>query len=215
MVARVARATEVRGAGERRLPASHPLSSEWLGGDVREAASNLLGAVLVSTVGGVTTSGRIVEVEAYGGPEDPASHAAVRAGRTPRNDAMFGPAGTAYVYRSYGMHWCVNVVSGREGEAAAVLVRALEPLEGEEAMASRRGGSSLLTSGPGRLCQSLGITGGLNGHSLVRAPLRLMEGTRVPPSSIGVSGRIGVRAAADWPRRFYVRGSPNLSRPSH
>lgn len=200
--------------GERLRSVPHPLVPLLLEPDVAEVARGLLGAVLVSTVDGLTTSGRVVEVEAYGGAEDPASHAAVRAGRTRRNDAMFGPAGTAYVYRIYGMHWCVNVVSGAEGRASAVLVRALEPLEGEGAMAVRRNGRPSLANGPGRLCQALGITGRLDGHDLARAPLRLTEGAPVPDPSIGRSGRIGVRAAADWPMRFFVRGSPHLSRPS-
>lgn len=202
------------GVGERLRPVFRPHSPGWLEGEVSEVARGLLGTVLVSSVGGVRTSGRIVEVEAYGGAEDPASHAAVRAGRTRRNGAMFGPPGTAYVYRIYGMHWCVNVVSGVEGRASAVLVRALEPLEGEDAMVARRGGRASLTSGPGRLCQALGITGELDGHDLLQAPLWLTEGGRVPGSGIGQSGRIGVRSAADWPLRFFVRGSPYLSRPS-
>jgi DNA-3-methyladenine glycosylase len=154
----------------------------------------------------------IVETEAYHGADDPASHAATRSGRTARNAAMFGPPGRAYVYRIYGMHWCVNVVTGAEGDAQAVLVRALDPLTGLETMLARRGRASGLASGPGRLCQALGITGELYGHDLTRPPLEIRAGWSVPDADVAVSGRIGVRAAADWPRRFFVRGNAAVSR---
>ena len=161
---------------------------------------------------GVLTAGVIVETEAYRGADDPASHAATRGGRTERNAAMFGPPGRAYVYRIYGMHWCVNVVTGAEGEPQAVLIRALDPLLGEGEMARRRAGASDLASGPGRLCQALGITGALYGHDLRLPPLELRAGWRIPDPEVAVSGRIGVRAAHDWPLRFYVRGNPAVSR---
>ena len=160
----------------------------------------------------MTTSGEIVETEAYGGPEDPASHAAVRAGRTARNAAMFGPAGRVYVYRAYGMHWCANVVTGREGDPQAVLLRGLDPLIGEEEMARRRGRTEALASGPGRLCQALHIGGALYDHDFSCPPLELRRGRTVPEPEVGVSGRVGVRAASDWPLRFFVRGSPGVSR---
>ncbi len=156
----------------------------------------------------------IVETEAYEGPDDPASHAATRVGRTHRNRAMFGPPGHAYVYRIYGMHWCVNVVTGAEGDPQAVLLRGLEPLEGAEVMSRRRGGKEPIAAGPGRLCQALGITDVLYGHDLGRPPLRLEPGWAVDLAEVGVGGRIGVRAAADRPLRFYVRGSPGVSRLS-
>ncbi len=175
-------------------------------------ARALLGADLVSTVGGVDTSGRIVEVEAYLGPADPASHGAARIGRTARNDPMFGAPGTAYVYRIYGVHRCFNVVTGDEGFPAAVLVRALEPRTGMEAMARRRGRGTDLCSGPGRLAQALGIEETLNGHDLDRAPLRILPGAPVPDSAVQVSGRIGISRATDWPLRFTVAGSPHVSR---
>ncbi len=178
-----------------------------------EVARGLLGARLVSTVDDRRTSGVIVEVEAYRGMEDPASHAATRAGRTSRNEVMFGPGGHAYVYRSYGMHWCVNVVTGREGDPQAVLIRGLEPLEGEDAMSDRRGGRRPLAAGPGRLCEALGITGALYGHDLTLPPLVLAAGWTVPDSMVGISGRVGVRLAADRPYRFYVRKSRGVSRP--
>jgi DNA-3-methyladenine glycosylase len=175
---------------------------------VDQVARRLLGARLVSTVGGVRTAGVIVETEAYGGADDPASHAATRAGRTRRNATMFGPPGHAYVYRSYGMHWCVNVVTGVEGDPQAVLLRGLEPLEGEEAMTRRRRRHLPLATGPGRLCEALGIDGSLDGHDLCAPPLVLEPGWTVPAAMVGVSGRVGVRLAAERPLRFVVVGSP-------
>lgn len=179
---------------------------------VAEVARALLGARLVSTVGGLLTSGVIVETEAYGGPDDPASHAATVRGRTERNSAMYGPPGRAYVYRIYGMHWCVNVVTGPAGDPQAVLIRGLEPLEGVEVMALRRSDRRPLTAGPGRLCEALGISSDQYGHDLCLPPLRLERGWTVPDAAVGVSGRVGVRAAADLPLRFYVPGSSGVSR---
>jgi DNA-3-methyladenine glycosylase len=181
---------------------------------VGEVARALLGARLVSTIGGTRTSGVIVETEAYGGEDDAASHAATVRGPTERNRAMYGPSGRAYVYRIYGMHWCVNVVTGREGEAQAVLIRGLEPLDGVEVMARRRSNRQPLTAGPGRLCEALGISGDLYGHDLRAPPLELKPGWSVPDPFVGVSGRIGVSAAADEPFRFYVLGSFGVSRGS-
>jgi DNA-3-methyladenine glycosylase len=179
---------------------------------VLDVARALLGCRLVSTVGGVRAVGVIVETEAYAGPTDPASHAATRSGVTARNRAMFGPSGRAYVYRSYGVHWCTNVVTGPVGEAQAVLLRGLEPLEGLPEMARRRGRVTPLGAGPGRLCQALGITGAHYGHDLSQPPLQLLSGWDVPDALVGVSGRVGVSAAADWPYRFYVLGSDGVSR---
>ncbi len=168
-------------------------------------ARRLLGARLVSTVAGVRTEGVIVEAEAYGGPEDPASHAAIKAGRTARNAPMFGPPGRAYVYLIYGMHACLNVVTGAEGHAQAVLIRGLAPVSGVDVMTARRGGRAPPAAGPGRLCEALGITRDLDGHDLSVPPLELVPGWSIPEARIGVSGRIGVTRAAAWPFRFYVR----------
>jgi DNA-3-methyladenine glycosylase len=168
----------------------------------------------VSEVGGRRTEGVIIEAEAYVGPHDPASHAAERIGRTARNDAMFAAAGVAYVYFIYGMHWCLNVVTSVQGHPSAVLIRALDPLVGSEVMADRRRRQPL-TSGPGRLCQALGITGDLNGHDLRRPPLRLLPGWRVDDRHVVATGRIGVRHAADWPLRFHLLGHPAVSRTPH
>lgn len=187
------------------------LSEGFFRRDVRRVARELLGTRLVSTVGGRRAEGVVVEVEAYLGSEDPASHAATRTGRTERNAAMFGRAGRAYVYLVYGMHWCLNVVTGNEGEAQAVLVRGMEPLAGVDVMAARRGRQDELGSGPGRLCQALGVDGSLYGHDLRQPPVRVLPGWIVPEEEVTVTGRIGVRAAADWPLRFLVDGSPGVS----
>jgi DNA-3-methyladenine glycosylase len=175
-------------------------------------APDLLGARLVSTVDGRRTAGIIVEVEAYIGPDDPASHAAARIGRTRRNASMFGPPGRTYVYLSYGVHWCLNVVAGAIGNPCAVLIRAVDPTEGSDVMATRRGRERDLTSGPGRVGQAFGITHALDGHDFSSPPLRLLPGWPTPPGSIDVSPRVGVSRAQDWPLRFCVRGSPTVSR---
>lgn len=179
--------------------------------DVEVVARDLLGARLVSTVGGERTSGVIVETEAYLGSDDPASHAATRVGRTDRNAAMFGPAGHAYVYLIYGMHWCMNVVTGEEGDPQAVLLRGLEPLEGIDVMEERRGRSRDLGSGPGRLCQALGVDRELYGHDLTEPPLEVRAGWEVPDELVKVTGRVGVKAAEEWPLRFFVEDSPGVS----
>lgn len=182
-------------------------------------ARDLLGAVLVSDIGGVRTAGRIVETEAYLGAPDPASHAAERIGRTARNESMFGRGGIAYVYFIYGMHWCLNAVTGEPDVANAVLIRALEPVEGVDAMRERRAGRTGraprdrdLARGPARLAEALGITGALDGHDLALPPLVIAQGDALPDSAVAVGPRIGITRAADWPLRFFVEGSPWVSR---
>ena len=178
---------------------------ELLAGDVNEAARALVGwTLLVDGVGGT-----IVEVEAYD-HDDPAAHGF--RGRTERNASMFGPAGHAYVYRSYGIHWCLNLVCGPVGVPAAVLVRALEPTHGLDAMRARRGlaDERLLCAGPGRLCQALGVTRAHDGLALDEPPFELR-----PPDSpldVAVATRIGITRAADLPWRYVARGSRYLSR---
>ena len=172
---------------------------------VHEVAPELVGATLL--VDGV--GGTIVEVEAYD-HEDPAAHG--YRGRTARNASMFGPPGHAYVYRSYGIHWCLNFVCEAEGVASAVLIRALEPTEGLDVMRARRGldDPRLLCSGPGRLCQALGITGEHDGLALDHAPFQVHARAREPEVLTGP--RIGISQAADRPWRYGLAGSRFLSR---
>ena len=176
-------------------------------------ARRLLGTTILSTVDGVETRGIIVETEAYLGLDDPASHAHASRRRTPRNDAMFSARGTLYVYISYGIHHCINVVTGDEGDPAAVLIRALEPVSGLDTMAARRGRDRDLCNGPGRLAQALGITMRHNYHDLARPPIELQPGEEITDPETGTSGRIGVSRAADWPLRFFVKGHPAVKAP--
>ena len=169
------------------------------------AAHALIGAVL--TVDGV--GGLITETEAYD-RHDPASHS--HRGPTPRNAAMFGPPGHAYVYRSYGIHWCLNLVCGPE-PGAAVLIRALQPLHGLDAMRARRGAmpDRLLCAGPGRLCAALGVTAALDGRALDAPPFRLLA--PAGPAAVVAGPRIGISRAQAVPWRFGLHGSRHLSRP--
>lgn len=178
-----------------------------------EVARRLLGHLLVSEAGGRRTVGRIVETEAYVGPHDPACHA-YGGRRTARTEGLYGPPGTAYVYFTYGMHWCLNAVTEAAEYPAAVLIRALEPLGGLETMRRRRHGvpDRALCAGPARLCEALGVTGRLNGVSLQRGALRIVRdsgGAR--RAKIGVSGRVGISQAVDWPLRFFYADSPWVS----
>jgi DNA-3-methyladenine glycosylase len=182
------------------------LRRDFFARSVHAVAPELLGATLL--VDGV--GGPIVEVEAYDG-EDPASHGF--RGPTARNASMFGPPGRAYVYRSYGIHWCLNLVCEDEGRAAAVLLRALEPTRGIETMRVRRGleDERLLCAGPGRLCQALAVTREHDGLALDEAPFELLAPEHAPPV---VSGRrIGISVATEAPWRYAVAGSRFLSRP--
>ena len=181
-------------------------------------ARELLGCILVSTVGDERTAGRIVETEAYIGPHDPASHAAERIGRTARNDVMFGAPGLAYIYRIYGVHWCLNAVTDRTGFPAAVLIRALEPLEGLDVMRRRRAlpararSDRELCSGPGKLAAALALDGTLDGHRLNASPLWIEAGNAVADVDVMAGPRIGITRAADWPLRFYEHASIWVSR---
>jgi DNA-3-methyladenine glycosylase len=173
---------------------------------VHDVAPDLLGmTLLVDGVGGT-----IVEVEAYD-HEDPASHG--YGGRTARNASMFGPPGRAYVYRSYGIHWCLNLVCGEDGVAQAVLVRALEPGYGVETMRARRAQENprLLAAGPGRLCQALGVTRDHDGLPLDAPPFELRERERTPEIARGP--RVGITRAQELPWRYGIGGSRFLSRP--
>jgi DNA-3-methyladenine glycosylase len=182
-----------------------PLPGEFFARSVHEVAPDLVGVTLL--VDGV--GGTIVEVEAYD-HEDPAAHGF--RGKTPRNASMFGPPGHAYVYRSYGIHWCLNVVCEPEGVASAVLIRALEPVQGLEEMAARRGLDDvrLLCSGPGRVCQALAVTREHDGVALGEPPFELLPRTDEPEILTGP--RIGITQAADRPWRYVLAGSRYLSR---
>ena len=172
---------------------------------VHRVAPELIGAtLLVHGVGGV-----IVEVEAYH-HTDPAAHS--YRGPTERNAVMFGPPGMAYVYRSYGIHWCLNFVCEEEGSASAVLIRALEPTHGIALMRRRRGvaDARALCSGPGKLCEALGVTGKFNGLALDRAPFELHARSGTPEIAIGA--RIGISKAVEQPWRYGLKGSTFLSR---
>lgn len=167
-----------------------------------EAAPRLLGVHLVSEVGGVRTSVRLTEVEAYG-QDDPASHSF--RGPTPRTEPMFGRPGLLYVYRSYGVHWCANVSTSAEGTGAAVLFRGGDALNGAETMTTRRGGRFDLANGPGKLCQALAIDGSMSGLDLLdpSSPVRLEQGD--PPAEVVTTARIGITRAVDTPWRFVAR----------
>jgi DNA-3-methyladenine glycosylase len=194
---------EARGDGWRP---GVPLGREFFARSVHDVAPELVGCtLLVDGVGGV-----IVEVEAYDS-RDPASHG--YRGRTDRNAAMFGPPGHAYVYRSYGVHWCLNLVCGEEGVAEAVLVRALEPTSGLDRMRERRGldARRLLCAGPGRLCQALGVTQEHDTLALDRPPFAVLE--RAAPVDVAAGPRVGITRAAERPWRYALPGSPFLSRP--
>jgi len=181
------------------------LRKSFFARSVHEVAPELVGATLLFDGVG----GRIVEVEAYD-HEDPAAHG--HRGKTARNASMFGPPGRAYVYRSYGIHWCLNLVCEDEGTASAVLLRALEPTHGLEVMAKRRGTAEprTLCSGPGRLCQALGITGEHDGQRLDRAPFELYAREDV---EVVAGLRIGITKAAEQPWRYGEAASKFLSRP--
>jgi DNA-3-methyladenine glycosylase len=176
-----------------------------------EVAPTLLGARLVA--GAVTV--RLTEVEAYAGPADPGSHAF--RGRTPRTAVMFGPAGRAYVYFSYGMHWCLNVVTGPDGQAGAVLLRAGEVVDGIGPARERRprAADRDLCRGPARLCTALGITGDLGGVDLLdpRSPVRLSAPcSPIEPAAVRPGPRVGVAGAgASAPWRFWLSGEPTVS----
>lgn len=190
--------------------ACRPLPLSFYAGSALDVAPRLIGCVLCSLVDSKLVGGVIVETEAYL-EDDPASHS--YGGPTPRNRSMFGPPGRAYVYRSYGVHWCLNIVTGEVGVGEAVLIRALEPLVGLEAAYRRRGvqDARLLFSGPGRLCQALAVDRTFDGLPLSGPPLWVEEG---PPSArkIEATSRIGISAGKDRLWRFFDVNSPFCSR---
>ena len=194
---------------------ARPLARRFYARDSRELAPLLLNKVLVHGTGTNRVSARIVEVEAYAGSEDPASHAF--RGPTPRNQTMFGPPGRLYVYFTYGMHWCANVVCATDGAASAVLLRAGAPLDGLTTMRRRRGPDRTnreLCAGPARLTQAFGITGTDDNTDLVRGSIRILDDGTPPPARPGRSVRIGLREGrGDHDRwRWFVNRDPNVSR---
>ena len=190
-----------------------PLEPSFYARPADVVARRLLGQLVVSTVGGHRTAGRIVETEAYVGPDDPACHA-YGGRRTQRTRWLYGPPGTAYIYFTYGMHWCLNAVTGREGYPAAVLIRALEPVTGLATMRRRRGGvpDRALCAGPARLCAALAITGRLNGAPLQGGSLRIVRMAAAPRRRIVTTPRIGITRAADWPLRYLLGDSVWVSK---
>lgn len=179
--------------------------------DAARAAPQLLGKTLVHDTPAGRLSGTIVEAEAYLSRDDPGCHAA--RGETRRNASMFRAGGAAYVYLIYGIYHCFNVVTGREGQGEAVLIRALAPREGISLMAQNRGRRDLrsLCSGPGKLCRAFGIDLRLNGHNLREGPLYILEGEEV--RDITTTTRVGLNRGRDKLLRYYVTGSPFISRP--
>ncbi|MBX6332272.1 MAG: DNA-3-methyladenine glycosylase [Gemmatimonadaceae bacterium] len=194
-----------------------PLPRRFYARDTERVARELLGAVLCCRTPDGWAAGRIVETEAYLGEHDPACHAAV--GPTERNRWLYGPPGIAYVYFIYGVHWCFNAVTRDTGWPAAVLVRAIEPIEGLDLMRERRGHPARerdLTNGPGKLCAALGITGAMSGWRLYDSPLTIHRGIDIPDADVITTPRIGITRAAEWPLRWLVKDSPYVSRtPRH
>ncbi|HZL08045.1 MAG TPA: DNA-3-methyladenine glycosylase [Candidatus Dormibacteraeota bacterium] len=188
-----------------------PISKIDLNGSAAETAPRLLGCLLERTINGRLLRARIVETEAYD-QTDVASHS--YNGQTPRTKVMFGEAGHLYVYFTYGMHYCCNIVVGPAGYGAAVLIRAVEPLAGEDIMALRRNGRDgiELTNGPAKFCQALGIDKTLNGHDLSQPPLKLIASEQLPFSQIKQATRIGISRGKDVPWRFYITNNPYVSK---
>mgnify|MGYP000900572587 CR=1 FL=1 len=178
--------------------------------DAAAAAKRLLGCELVRTFGSNETRVKIVETEAYH-QSDAASHS--YSGRTQRTEVMFGPAGFLYVYFTYGMHYCCNVVIGPEGEGSAILIRAVEPIEGEELLHKNRSKFGVdLTNGPAKLCQALDIDKAMNGHDLANAPIQLLLHEELPAGATVQTTRIGISKAIDVPWRFYIKDNPYVSK---
>lgn len=173
-------------------------------------APALLGCILEREINGRKARVRIVEVEAYH-QSDPASHSFN--GKTPRTEVMFGPAGHVYIYFTYGMHYCCNIVTGQEGVGEGVLIRAVEPIDGEDLLQENRPfNGTELTNGPAKLCQALAIDKSFNGHDASQPPYRLIPQPPLPKSAITQTTRIGISKAKDVPWRFYITGNRFVSR---
>lgn len=197
----------------RRSRFGAPLPASFYARDTEIVARELLGTLLETHSAQGITSGRIVETEAYIGEHDPACHAAV--GRTGRTDPLYCDPGIAYVYFIYGVHWCFNAVTRAPGLASAVLVRAIEPVEGVDLMRHRRPRARRtedLTNGPGKLCAALGIDGSHNRLPLQHPPVVIRRGPAPDPEDVVETTRIGISKAVDWPLRWYLDSSPYVSR---
>jgi DNA-3-methyladenine glycosylase len=183
---------------------------DFLNGLASEVAPRLLGCILERRIDGKVVRVKIVETEAYD-QTDVASHS--YKGRTERTDVMFGPSGYLYVYFTYGMHYCCNIVVGEQGYGAAVLIRAVEPLDGQEVMQKHRQKVGIeLTNGPAKLCQALGIDGAMNGHNLRAAELRLVPQPLLPSADVVQTTRVGISQAKDVKWRFYIKANPYVSK---
>lgn len=183
---------------------------DFLERPVDEVAERLLGCVFERDIDGRRVRLRIVETEAYD-QEDEASH--TFGGETKRNATMFGAAGYIYVYFTYGMHYCCNVVNGRAGQGSGVLIRAAEPLDNNDFLESRRRATGVnITNGPAKICQALGVDLTMNGHDLRLAPMRLIAGELGKNETVVMSPRIGISKAKDIHRRFYIKDNPYVSR---
>jgi DNA-3-methyladenine glycosylase len=204
--------TENAAPRARRSRLGPPLPEEFYDRPTEIVSRELLGATLECTTREGVTRGRIVETEAYLGPEDPACHAV--AGLTRRTEHLFGPPGTSYVYRIYGMYWCFNAVTREHGHGSAVLVRAVHPTDGVDLMRRRRPKVKRdrdLTNGPGKLCLAMDIVGTMSGKSLRSGPIVIRAGTAVPDGDVVVTPRIGITRAAEWPLRYLIRDDPYVS----
>jgi len=194
------------------------LSKSFYKRDLLDVANDLLGKIFVKAEGKKHLSGKIVEVEAYHGDYDKAAHSF--AGITERTKIMFEQGGYLYVYFTYGVHHCCNVVTGKEGQGTAVLIRAVEPILGVKKMIKNRFGRKLknekeifnLTSGPGKVCQAFGIDRKLSGTDLTDNKIFILESEKINPKDIGISKRIGITKSVDLPWRFFIKNNPYLSR---
>ncbi len=201
-----------------RIPPSKKLSREFYTRPVIKVAKELLGKILIKVERGKILAGKIVEVEAYDGKNDEASHSF--RGKTKRNEVMFRKGGFFYVYFTYGVHHCCNVVTGEEGHGAAVLIRAIEPLSGIETMALRRFGKKKitekqffnLTNGPGKICEAFAFDRSHSGLDLTSDKIFIIDGPLLKKSEIGVSMRIGISRSTELPWRFFIKGNKFLSR---
>jgi DNA-3-methyladenine glycosylase len=196
----------------KKLPRKFYLQS------VLTVAKKLLGKVLVKNTGDELYAGRIVEVEAYDGLIDEASHAFI--GKTKRNEVMFKEGGVLYVYFTYGMYFCCNVVTGKKEEGKAVLIRAFEPIKGIKQMALNRFGKDFLSdkellnlaSGPGKICKAFNITRKENGTDLLGDDIYILNGENIPNKNIAITKRIGIKKSSELPWRFYIKNNPYISK---